>query len=662
MTEYDAIIIGAGVAGIITSKYLSGIGIKHIILEKRERFGGIWAYSDNPNITTVTKKTIMTSSKQLSHFSDLIPSSKLPEFMSAIDFYDYLRKFIKKYDVEKNIICDQNVTNIYKKDNKHIVSTDKTEYSSKYLIICTGLNYKRSDVFSKKYPEYTGKIYNAQEIKFNKQLFNKSQTAMVYGGGETASDMTMDTYYQVEKLIWCIPNGMWGFKRSTFNGEFANDTRNNYVVMQLDLSKTIISHYFNLLLTGQSGTDVKNFDCNKQYQQKYLNKSVEPIIKVHQKKIIPKQKVKLCKNKNIIFNDNTKFSVDVVIDCSSYQTNPIFNVCSDNLFKECINIEDPTLMYVGYCRPILGSMMIVCEFQALLLSYHLQKNFTKKNMTNDIIKDKKYYSDLDTSRLKVINLQKYVLDVMELVGRKIPKYNDDLPEIDKLILQSSVSPIIINYKYNTDKCYDDYLKIFKKKNPKKISMSSVYFSYNFTKIKWIEYILPIFYHSLNFNKNRRIERMTNNYPYLVSLISGALIKSIHSSQNEIEMKNLTYSSIPHNYPWAKTLSYNYFNCPTIDGTIVSVLIFLMSSVILYIFKQIFNIKNQKIFTLSKIFMWSFFYKIIRFIDVGNKFKPLIHVLLYKMTSGDNYDSSFLSLTYIVLYKLLVYSFNAVVLL
>ena len=128
-----------------------------------------------------------------------------------------------------------------------------------------------------------------------------------------------------------------------------------------------------------------------------------------------------------------------------------------------------------------------------------------------------------------------------------------------------------------------------------------------------------------------------------------------------EMKNFTFSSVPHNYPWAKTLKYNFFNAPTIDGNIVSLLIFLISSVILGIFKKFHSVKNN-MFTLNNIFIWSFFYNIIRFIDVENKFKPLIHTLLYKISTGNNYESYFLSLTHILLYNLLTYTFNAVVLL
>jgi cation diffusion facilitator CzcD-associated flavoprotein CzcO len=344
---YDAIIIGAGVAGIITSKYLTGIGIKHVILEKRECFGGIWNYSDDPNITTVTKKTIMTSSKYFSCFSDLIPCKELPNFLTCNDFLSYLKKYIKKHDIEKNIINNQNVINITKINKNHIVTTNDNEYISKYLIICTGVNYKRSNIFSKKYPEYTGKIYNAQEVKFNKILFNKSQNVMVYGGGETSSDMVMDAYQYAKKVIWCIPNGMWGFKRCILNGQMPTDMFANSVGAQRNYNLKNTTGECIRFVNGTSGTDVKNFDSKKKYSRKYFNKSCEPIIKIHQNKIISKKKIISCDKTIVHFDDKDVYNINCVIDSTGYYTNPIFDLHTDELFKECIHINDPTLMYVG---------------------------------------------------------------------------------------------------------------------------------------------------------------------------------------------------------------------------------------------------------------------------------------------------------------------------
>ena len=55
---YDVIIIGGGVSGIITSKYLAENGLgHHVVLESRHSFGGVWLYSDDGQTTTVVKQS-----------------------------------------------------------------------------------------------------------------------------------------------------------------------------------------------------------------------------------------------------------------------------------------------------------------------------------------------------------------------------------------------------------------------------------------------------------------------------------------------------------------------------------------------------------------------------------------------------------------------------
>ena len=105
----ENIIIGAGLSGIITSKYLTEKGLKHTILEKRETFGGIWKYSDDENITTVTKKTIMSSSATVSFFSDKPFPKDYPHFPHANQYYEYLKSFVKDNKIEDNIIYNVDI-------------------------------------------------------------------------------------------------------------------------------------------------------------------------------------------------------------------------------------------------------------------------------------------------------------------------------------------------------------------------------------------------------------------------------------------------------------------------------------------------------------------------------------------------------------------------
>ena len=545
----------------------------------------------------------------------------------------------------------------------YMIKTNITQYKSKYLIICAGINYKRANVFQSKYPDYKGIVYNAQEIKFNKQFSNKNQTVLVYGGGETASDMVMEAYYNSKKVIWCIPKGMWGFKRAYFNGEYAADMFTNSIDARNKYNTKRLTNEFISLVTGKSGTDIKTFDSKKLYARKFLNKSVEPIIKIHQGEIIAKKNIKKCINKIITFDNNEEYQVDIIIDCTGYKPNHIFNLDNGKLFKECISVNDPNLMYVGYGRPIVGSMMVICELQALLISHYLTKGFTKQFMLNDINKDKKHYDEfgLDTSRINVVDIQLYILEILELVGRKIPEFDKNLSEKNKLIILSSLLPTIINYGYDTEKCYNDYLKI---KDKKTETENSTHFSSSIIKLcennNFIFKFFQIIMRSLFINKNRRNEIFTHNYPYLSSVINAIVLTPMFSG---FSLKNRTLSSIPHNYPWAKTLIYNYFNCPNIDGSVVTLLLFLMSTVLLSILKNFKQLSTQNnvhnIYKRS--FVWTLLYNIVKMLKIDNYIKPILHVITYKTIINDNYESGALLLIYAIFYKLLNFNFNAVVL-
>ena len=100
--EHGTIIVGAGLSGILMSKYLSENNIEHIVLEKRNVLGGIWAYSDDENITTVSKKTIMSSSAGVSFFSDFPFPKSYPHFPHSSEYYLYLKEYYHDFFEETN--------------------------------------------------------------------------------------------------------------------------------------------------------------------------------------------------------------------------------------------------------------------------------------------------------------------------------------------------------------------------------------------------------------------------------------------------------------------------------------------------------------------------------------------------------------------------------
>ena len=270
--EHGTIIVGAGLSGILMSKYLSENNIEHVVLEKRNVLGGIWAYSDNENITTVSKKTIMSSSAGVSFFSDFPFPKSYPHFPHSSEYYSYLKEYVKKFNIEKNINYGINITKIIKVEGQHEISTDSGDvYKCTNLIICTGLHNKKNNIFKKKYSKYNGKLLHSQQIKFNKPYCKKTDKVLIYGGGETASDLAMESYTKSSKVIWCIPRGMWCFKRVA--AERPLDEFGSIQRFEKYPYNGKITHERNTQVTGISGSDIKEFDSKVPYYHKYLVKS-----------------------------------------------------------------------------------------------------------------------------------------------------------------------------------------------------------------------------------------------------------------------------------------------------------------------------------------------------------------------------------------------------
>lgn len=105
--------------------------------------------------------------------------------------------------------------------------------------------------------------------------------------------------------------------------------------------------------------------------------------------------------KKIYFSDGTEAEVDVIIQCTGYHTEfpflpPKYQVPLTNNYKFIFNVEDPSLAFIGYVRPIVGSIPLLSEVQSCLTArvfsgaVQLPENGDLVNETN---KDAEFWSN-----------------------------------------------------------------------------------------------------------------------------------------------------------------------------------------------------------------------------------------------------------------------------
>lgn len=117
---------------------------------------------------------------------------------------------------------------------------------------------------------------------------------------------------------------------------------------------------------------------------------------------VPKGAIESVKGKKVVFCDGTVEEVDVIIQCTGYKAefpmlpSEINAVPLTHNYKYLFNVEDPTLAFIGYVRPVLGSLITMAEVQ----SFFAAKVFSgqcelpgRDERQRTAVKDKLFWDD-----------------------------------------------------------------------------------------------------------------------------------------------------------------------------------------------------------------------------------------------------------------------------
>ena len=200
----DVCIIGAGWSGLYACKYALENGMNPIVLERREDIGGVWNYSEDKNTTTVMKSTVSSSSRVVTEASDFFMDESVGHFMHHEDVIAYLRSYIKNFELAPHLKFKAEVQEVEKvgdrwrvvyqhQGQRHEVEVDK-------LAVCAGLHTKKREIGAP-LNRFAGSVVHAGNVKqIQPNDFSEDNHVIVYGGGETASDL-IDLLVQTLSLI-----------------------------------------------------------------------------------------------------------------------------------------------------------------------------------------------------------------------------------------------------------------------------------------------------------------------------------------------------------------------------------------------------------------------------------------------------------------------------
>ncbi|KAK3316569.1 flavin-containing monooxygenase 9 [Apodospora peruviana] len=211
-------VVGVGSTGLCMLKALREDGYSVTAYERRDKVGGIWAYTDNTSYTTVLPATRANLSKFTCGFSDYPMPDKYPTYMQAHHYQEYMEDFAKHFDLLKDIIFGTSVKQARRNSDDtawllDIEKDDGTGETVEYdkIVFCSGYQTKASIPTFEGQDKFEGTILHSQAYR-NADPF-KDKKVVVIGLSSTSGDIIPDLMPVASKVYVSHRRGALPFKR-----------------------------------------------------------------------------------------------------------------------------------------------------------------------------------------------------------------------------------------------------------------------------------------------------------------------------------------------------------------------------------------------------------------------------------------------------------------
>lgn len=371
---WDCIVIGAGPAGIVTTKELLEQGITNIVcLEQAEDLGGVYRHAYD--------SLVLTTSCTFSMFSDFwIGDGNQHKFWTKHEAIDYWKRYAQHFGVLDKICFKSKVLTVTPQENQgwQIQLASGEILSSKRLALAIGnnsiSNYPQwKDLLTEVEFSHSQKYRNADNFVGKKVL--------VVGGGESASDIALEIS-RVAKHGWVSLRNSAGWIIPRKRGDFALDNASHRGVYGLprDYGYTLTQLLFKKWLSLNDPTYDIAVKLNQKVKAKKgvwgsygtKNFSLPKAIVNHGCQVVGEiVKVKDGGKTLIAADGEILANIDAVVFCTGYKNYVSFlpedlrTTDPRSLYKHIFHSQyRDTIAWIGWARPAIGSQFPLTEMQA----------------------------------------------------------------------------------------------------------------------------------------------------------------------------------------------------------------------------------------------------------------------------------------------------------
>ena len=202
---HDAIVIGAGPAGLATSHELSRFGASHIVFERGQGIGHTWA--------NLYDGLVLHTGKHLSALPGMAFPASTPIFPARADFLDYLQQYARTFRVPvetgaevKSISADAQAWTVRLGDG--------TLHRARAVVVATGIvsNPHVPDIPGR--DAFRGRVLHSVDYRRPEPF--KDQRALVVGAGNSSGEICAELVKAGAQVTVAVRSGARTVPRQLF--------------------------------------------------------------------------------------------------------------------------------------------------------------------------------------------------------------------------------------------------------------------------------------------------------------------------------------------------------------------------------------------------------------------------------------------------------------
>ena len=179
--DYDALVIGAGPAGLATSRELARRGVSHLVVERGGTVGQTWA--------DLYDSLVLHTTRRLSALPDLAFPPGTPRFPTRLDLLGYLREYARRFSLPVQV--DTPVVGLQRTSRHWTVRTSRGDtLAARAVVVASGIV---SNPYEPPLPgreRFAGCVVHSAAYRRTAPF--AGQRVLVVGAGNSAADIAVD--------------------------------------------------------------------------------------------------------------------------------------------------------------------------------------------------------------------------------------------------------------------------------------------------------------------------------------------------------------------------------------------------------------------------------------------------------------------------------------